>query len=142
LFHQVKRFRQFSARFDLPQCSAVQKLPYKNLVACDVSHPQLARLCGRLRRKQSKLLHLVSIVNSSAYMNFKSATDGLFSRINHAELAKVLNVSVASIRQARLKRTTTAFREPPRGWQKAVVRLAHERIAQYRRLIDRLLKGT
>lgn len=30
-------------------------------------------------------------------MNFKEATDGLFDRIDHAELAETLGVSVASI---------------------------------------------
>jgi hypothetical protein len=74
-------------------------------------------------------------------MNFKQATDGLFDRIDHADLAKAVKVSVASVRQARLKRTAIAFRESPAGWQKAVVRLARGRMAHYRKLIGRLLKS-
>ena len=75
-------------------------------------------------------------------MNFKQATDGLFSRTEHVDLAKTLNVSVALIRQARLARTAKAFREPPSHWRKAVIRLARERIVQYRKLIDRLLMAS
>lgn len=72
-------------------------------------------------------------------MNFKQATDSLFKRTEHADLAKAVDVSVALIRQARLARTARAFREPPSNWRKAVIRLARERIEQYRKLIDSLL---
>lgn len=73
-------------------------------------------------------------------MNFKQATDSLFKRTEHADLAKAMNVSVASIRQARLAPSAKAYREPPANWRKAVIRLASERIVRYRKLIDRLLK--
>ncbi len=72
-------------------------------------------------------------------MNFKQATDGLFDRTEHADLAKAMSVSVALIRQARLVRTAKAYRAPPSNWRQAVIRLARERIVQYRKLIDRLL---
>ena len=71
-------------------------------------------------------------------MNFKQATDELFDRVDHAELAKALGVSVASIRQARLSPQAKAFREPPKNWSESVVKLAERRVAQYRKLIDRL----
>jgi hypothetical protein len=71
-------------------------------------------------------------------MNFKKATDGLFHQIRHAELAKTLHVSVAAIRQARLKRAARAYREPPRNWHQAVARLAQERISQLQKLIGSL----
>jgi len=74
-------------------------------------------------------------------MNFKKATDILFGRIEHAKMAKVLDVSTASIRQARLSRTAKAYREPPSAWQKAVIRLAQERIAEFRALIEKLKKS-
>ena len=45
-------------------------------------------------------------------MNFKNATDRLFSRIDHRDLAKALGVSVASIRQARLRPDALAHRSP------------------------------
>jgi hypothetical protein len=73
-------------------------------------------------------------------MNFKKATDELFVRAGHAELAKFLNVSVAAIRQARLSRTAKAYREPPKEWEKAIIRLAQERISRFRKLIHRLKK--
>ena len=70
-------------------------------------------------------------------MDFKEATDKLFERIDHAELAKALGVSVASIRQARLKRTAKAYREAPPNWEVAVGRLAQERIGRYRKLVSK-----
>jgi hypothetical protein len=71
-------------------------------------------------------------------MNFKEATDGLFDRIDHAELAKALGVSVASIRQARLSPQAKAYREPPPNWQVALIRLAEKRVWHYRRLIEQV----
>ncbi len=71
-------------------------------------------------------------------MNFKEATDGLFDRISHDELANALGVSVASIRQARLSPDAKAYRQPPDRWQAAVIRLARKRVAHYNRLADSL----
>jgi hypothetical protein len=73
-------------------------------------------------------------------MNFKEATDALFDRVSHEELADSLGVSVASIRQARLSPNAKAFRESPPGWCKAVIELAEKRSAHYRKLIERLQK--
>jgi hypothetical protein len=75
-------------------------------------------------------------------MNFKKASDSLFDRISHAELADTMNVSVAAIRQARLRRAAKAHREPPKDWRNAIIRLAQERIALLRKLIRRLKRGT
>ena len=71
-------------------------------------------------------------------MNFKEATDGLFDRIDHAELAESLGISVASIRQARLSPNARAYREPPKNWEDAVIRLAEKRVWHYRRLIEQV----
>jgi hypothetical protein len=57
-------------------------------------------------------------------MNFREATDVLFDPIDHGALAEKLHVSVASIRQARLKPEAAAHRAPPREWERAVVALA------------------
>lgn len=73
-------------------------------------------------------------------MNFKEATDGLFDRIDHAELAEALGVSVASIRQARLDPKANAHREPPPNWQKAVIRLAEQQIQHFQRLATTIRK--
>jgi hypothetical protein len=78
------------------------------------------------------------LVNRTAYMNFKSATDRLFSRIDHKDLAKALGVSVASIRQARLKPDALAHRSPPLGWENALVRLANERVRHFRELVEEI----
>jgi len=68
-------------------------------------------------------------------MNFNGATDGLFDRIGHEELADALGVSVASIRQARLSPQAKAHREPPSGWEAVVLSLARKRLVHYQRLV-------
>jgi len=71
-------------------------------------------------------------------MNFKNATDRLFSRIDHPDLARALGVSVASIRQARLKPNAKAHRSPPPDWQNALLRLAEERVRHFRELVEEI----
>jgi hypothetical protein len=71
-------------------------------------------------------------------MTFKKATDRLFSRVDHEDLAKALEMSVASIRQARLRPDTLAHRSPPPDWETAVLRLAEERVLHFRKLIEEL----
>ena len=74
-------------------------------------------------------------------MNFKKATDGLFKRVSHEDLADQLGVSVAAIRQARLDVSAKAHREPPKRWEQAVAELAENRIRQYHELIGELERG-
>ena len=57
-------------------------------------------------------------------MNFKEATDDLFAKVDHKTLAKRLGVSVATIRQARLRPVARAHREPPANWRDGVIRMA------------------
>lgn len=71
-------------------------------------------------------------------MDFKKATNLLFSGPQHAELAKALGVSVASIRQARLPADAKAYRAPPKGWERGVRELAKAHVTQYQKLIDQL----
>jgi hypothetical protein len=71
-------------------------------------------------------------------MTFKKATDRLFSRVDHEDLAKALKVSVASIRQARLSPDALARRSPPPDWETAVLRLAEERVLLFRKLIEEI----
>jgi hypothetical protein len=71
-------------------------------------------------------------------VNFREATDGLFDRIDHENLARRLGVSIASIRQARLKPEAGAHRSPPQNWRQTVIRLAEERVGHYRQLISSL----
>jgi hypothetical protein len=68
-------------------------------------------------------------------MNFREATDGLFSRVSHEDLARALGVSVASIRQARLNQHAGAHRTPPPNWEQAIAKIAENRIGHYRKLI-------
>jgi hypothetical protein len=81
------------------------------------------------------------LVHQSAYMNFKEATDGLFNRISHEELADALSISVASIRQARLDPKAKAYREPPKNWKGALIQLAEARVWHYRKLIEQVRKS-
>jgi hypothetical protein len=69
-------------------------------------------------------------------MDFKKATDELFDRVDHAELAQALGVSIATIRQARLNAEASAHRSAPSAWRDAVIRLAEERVGHYTRLIE------
>jgi hypothetical protein len=71
-------------------------------------------------------------------MEFKGATDALFAGVSHEDLARTLGVSVATIRQARLRAGTKAHRSPPEKWEQGVIRLASEQIEHYRSLISDL----
>lgn len=74
-------------------------------------------------------------------MDFKKATDELFSGITHQELAEALGVSVATIRQARLGKDAKAHRSPPEGWERAALRLAQSREKYFARLAAKLSDG-
>jgi hypothetical protein len=71
-------------------------------------------------------------------MRFKEATDKLFQGLSHKELAAAIGVSVPAIRQARLDTHTRAHRSPPKGWRRAVIRLAEQQVWHYRQLIESL----
>jgi hypothetical protein len=71
-------------------------------------------------------------------MNFKEATDRLAQRATHEQLAKILGVSLASIRQARLSEHAAAFRAPPPDWRQAVATLARRQGAELQALADEL----
>lgn len=71
-------------------------------------------------------------------MEFKKATDALFDRVSHEDLAKALGVSVASIRQARLDENALARRSPPKGWERHLKRLAEQKAEHFRRLAAKL----
>ena len=72
-------------------------------------------------------------------MNFREATESLCASISHEELAKALGVSVATVRQARLRSEAKAHRSPPDHWRTAVRDLAEQRLSQYQRLVDSLI---
>ena len=70
------------------------------------------------------------------YITFKAATDLL--GLTASELAKEFGLSTQTIRQMRLGRDSVSFRNPPRGWQKVVVRLAKERGRKLQALVEAL----
>jgi hypothetical protein len=71
-------------------------------------------------------------------MDFREATENLCVPVTHGELAKALGVSVASIRQARLKPDANAHRSPPANWERTLIRLAEQQIYRYERLVKSL----
>ena len=78
------------------------------------------------------------VVNRTAYMNFREATESLCAGVSHGELARALGVSVAAIRQARLQPGAKAHRSPPGNWKEAVIKLAEQQEQRYRRLLESL----
>jgi hypothetical protein len=71
-------------------------------------------------------------------MNFKAATDALFERVTHEDLAEALGGSIAAIRQARLDPEANAYRTPPEDWEKAIRTLAEGRIRHFQKLVRNL----
>jgi hypothetical protein len=73
-------------------------------------------------------------------MNFREAVDTVCSALTHDDIAKALGVSVQTIRQARMKVDSKSSRAPPKKWERALIRLAENRVEYYRRLIEKLRK--
>jgi hypothetical protein len=71
-------------------------------------------------------------------MKFRKAVDALCVSLSHKDVAKALGVSLQTVRQARLGEESTAFRAPPKNWERAVIRLAEARVSHYRKLIEKL----
>jgi hypothetical protein len=71
-------------------------------------------------------------------MNFREAVDVLCKPLTHRHVAKALDVSVQTVRQARLNVDSSAFRPPPKNWRGAIIRLAEARMVHYRKLIEKL----
>jgi hypothetical protein len=71
-------------------------------------------------------------------MDFKKATDELTAPVSHEELAAALKVSIPTVRQARLDPSAKAYRRPPEGWARAVIRLAEAKAERLNRLAARL----
>jgi transposase len=74
-------------------------------------------------------------------MDFREATEDLCNGVSHEELAKALGVSIATVRQARLRPGAKAHRSPPGHWKAAVIRLAEQQIMRHRQLIESVRKG-
>ena len=71
-------------------------------------------------------------------MTFKAATDRLAGRVTHEDLARELGVSLQLIRQARLDASHSNHRNPPKGWEEAVVKLARRHSGDLAGLADEL----
>lgn len=75
-------------------------------------------------------------------MDFREATDQVAGCITHMQIAEAMSVSIQSIRQARMAVDATSFRNPPPGWEMALVDLARARARQLLAYADTLEKQT
>lgn len=71
-------------------------------------------------------------------MDFKTATDVLFTHARVEELAEILGVHEQSIRQARMKQEASGYRNPPAGWEAAVIKLAEKHSKELSQLAEKL----
>lgn len=71
-------------------------------------------------------------------MDFKKATDILFDAVDQGDIATALDVSLASVRQARLSPDASAHRSPPPDWRNGLAKLAKHRARRLLRLVAAL----
>ena len=71
-------------------------------------------------------------------LDFKAATDALFTKTGAEELAAELHCSPQSIKQARMAEDSGGRRSPPPGWEAAAARLAKRRADHFKKLAERL----
>ena len=71
-------------------------------------------------------------------MDFRTAANILSAQITTADIARAIDMSPHSIRQARLQEGGPGYRKPPDGWQRVVIRLAKARIRELKALIEAL----
>lgn len=71
-------------------------------------------------------------------MTFKDATDRLTACISLSDVAAALDRSDASVRRARLGPKTSAYRNPPDSWERALAKLARKRARELERLAEEL----
>jgi hypothetical protein len=71
-------------------------------------------------------------------MDFGQATTKLTADVTLKDLARETGYSHALFRLSRLDPSNPSFRNPPQGWERAVLRLARRRLDELTRLIDRL----
>jgi hypothetical protein len=90
-------------------------------------------------QQPSRVYNIIYLyVNGPIYMKFREAVDALCVSLSHEDVAKALGVSLQTVRQARLREDSSAFRAPPKNWERAVIRLAEARVLHYRKLIEKL----
>jgi hypothetical protein len=70
--------------------------------------------------------------------DFKGATDALFVKLMPEDLARELDCSPQSVRQARMAEGGTGHRAPPPDWGKAAKRLALRQAAYFQKVADRM----
>lgn len=71
-------------------------------------------------------------------MDFKKATDELMTGMTRGEIAAALGCSEATVRQARLDESANARRNPPKGWEAVVERLAEQKAGRLAKLAEKL----
>ncbi len=71
-------------------------------------------------------------------MNFREAVDAVCATLSHEDVAEALGASIQTVRQARMKPDSSAFRAPPKDWRHGIIRLAERRVMYYRKLVEQL----
>lgn len=71
-------------------------------------------------------------------MNFVQATSTLIDNIRMEDLAIEMKVSRGLLAQSRLHPTNAQHRNPPEGWEAAVVKVARRRAIELDRLAEKL----
>lgn len=84
------------------------------------------------------VLSHVNIYVATTPMDFRTATDRLTDRVTASAIAKACGVVRNTIARARLDQSSSAYRSPPEGWEKALARLARQRCKELKALADEL----
>ena len=74
-----------------------------------------------------------------AKMTFVEITDRLMANnVGLRVIAEALNVSYSTVRATRLPAASSSYRDPPKGWERALAKLTRERIAELVKLAEEL----
>ena len=71
-------------------------------------------------------------------MDFKAACDHITNCPTHDDIAYHAGIGVQTVRQARMDPTSSGYRSPPAGWEKAIAKLARERAVELVKLAEEL----
>ena len=72
-------------------------------------------------------------------MDFRSASGRATDAcITLADIAEEVDIAPQTVRRARMDPSSPNYRTPPRGWRKAIAKLARERSAELAKLAEEL----
>lgn len=77
------------------------------------------------------------LVNTPA--SFQETASALFTPVSHQELADALDCSIGAVRSALRDQASSAFRNPPAGWEVTLRKLLEDRADQFTKLAKRVI---